>query len=140
MCCFYAIIFFDFGVFTHIYLGLLILQCLMALQYGIMRNQNLIKCPRTVRRGLFLFMYYGLKSVSPVPPKQSQSENERFIVIQHKPLLKFAFTGLDQEGEISPCRISSDVPLPTTVNHTEKISLRTDDLQALGLRHGMRIG
>ena len=96
--------------------------------------------PSVSPTGAFLFMYYGLKSVSPVPPKQSQSENERFIVIQHKPLLKFAFTGLDQEGEISPCRTSSNVPLPTTVNHTEKISLRTDDLQALGLRHGMRVG
>jgi hypothetical protein len=106
--------------------------------------------PWIYRPGVFCFvtillyiciMYNcGLKSVSPVPSKQSPAENERFIVIQHKPLLKFAFTGLDQEGEISPCRISSDVPLPTTVNHTEKISLRTDDLQAIGLRHGMRVG
>lgn len=82
----------------------------------------------------------GLKSVSPFPSKQSPAENERFIVIQHKPLLKFAFTGLDQEGEISPSRISCNCPTPDNRNHTEKISLRTDNLQAFGLRRGMRVG
>jgi hypothetical protein len=60
-------------------------------------------------------MYYGLKSVSAVPSKQFLSENERFIVIQRKPLLKFAFTGLDQEGEISPSRL---LRCPTPDNRT----------------------
>jgi hypothetical protein len=84
-------------------------------------------------------MYYGLKSVSPVPSKQSPAENEIFIVIQHKPLLKFDFTGLDQEGEINPCHFLLLSHLRQQ-NHTEKISLRTDNLQALGFRHGMRVG
>jgi hypothetical protein len=75
----------------------------------------LIKLPSVSPTGAFLFMYYGLKSVSPVPSKQSPAENERFIVIQLKPLLKFAFTGLDQEGEINPCRL---LRCPTSDNRT----------------------
>jgi hypothetical protein len=75
---------------------------------------------------------YGLKSVSPVPSKQSMAENERFIVIQQKPLLKFAFTGLDQGGGDQSKPIFQQCPEPDNWSHTEITQ------QALGFRYGMR--
>jgi len=83
-------------------------------------------------------MYHGLKSVSPVPPKQSLSENERFIVIQHKPHLKLAFTGLDQAGEINPSHhLTMDnlaLSPPPTTNTILKVNPN-----GFGFRCGKRI-
>jgi hypothetical protein len=63
---------------------------------------------------LFLFMSSGLKSVSPVPSKQSMAENERFIVIQLKPLLNFADKDLTKKGRINPSNFHAMSRTPTT--------------------------